>query len=98
MLDYALRRDPDLVGRLRIVDRSPAFGIPPIVVPPGLPPRQRLELQEALLGMDASHEGLMILKELGIDRFVLVTDDLYDSARELTANTEGTQWAPSAAD
>jgi phosphonate transport system substrate-binding protein len=96
VLDYALARDPDLAARIRIIDRSPAFGIPPVVVPPDLPPRQRLELQEALLAMDKDREGILILEELGIERFVTVTDDLYDSVRALTAQTQRSEWAPPA--
>jgi len=96
VLDYAIARDPDLAERIRIIDRSPAFGIPPVVVPPDLPPRQRLELQEALLDMDKDRDGILILDELGIERFVTVTDDLYDSVRALTAQTQGSEWAPPA--
>jgi phosphonate transport system substrate-binding protein len=94
VLDYALARDPLLHTRIRIVDTSPAFGIPPVVVAPDLPPRQRLELQEVLLGMNVDQEGVAILAHLAIDRFVAVDDSLYDSVRILTAQTVGSTWTP----
>lgn len=81
VLDYALRRDPELAQRIRVIHRSPAYGMPPVVVPPDLPPRQRILLQETLLTMHEDPEGQAILAELGIDRFVPIQDAAYDSIR-----------------
>lgn len=81
--EYALERDPMLSERIRIIHRSPAFGIPPVVVSPNIRPQTQALLQETLLGMSESSEGQAALTSLGIDAFVLIDDSAYDSAREL---------------
>lgn len=81
--EYALERDPILSERIRIIHRSPAFGIPPVVVSPNIRPQTQALLQETLLGMSESSEGQTALTSLGIDAFVTIDDSAYDSAREL---------------
>jgi phosphonate transport system substrate-binding protein len=81
--EYALERDPTLSERIRIIHRSPAFGIPPVVVSPTIRPQTQALLQETLLGMSESSEGQAALISLGIDAFVTIDDSAYDSAREL---------------
>ncbi len=81
--EYALERDPTLSERVRIIHRSPAFGIPPVVVSPNIRPQTQALLQETLLGMSESSEGQAALTSLGIDAFVTIDDSAYDSAREL---------------
>lgn len=85
VLDYALRRDPSLAGKLRVIHRSPAFGIPPVVTPPDLPEATKTLLTDLLLGMDQEPAGRQVLAELGIERFVPVEDQVYGSVRALTA-------------
>ncbi len=85
VLDYALGRDPDLAGKLRLIHRSPPFGIPPVVIPPQLPIHQKAQLLDLLLNMDQDPRGRSVLAGLGIDRFVLIDDAVYSSVRELTA-------------
>ncbi len=88
VLDYALQRDPLLAQRIKIIHRSPPFGIPPVVVPPTLPPRQKAELRQILLEMSAESTGQKILAELGFDRFTILEDNAYDSARQIINATE----------
>ncbi len=83
VLEYALKRDPLLREKIRIIRRSPPFGIPPVVVPPGLPPAEKQRLQEILLTMHENPTGKAVLENLGIDRFVLIDDHAYDTARAL---------------
>lgn len=85
VLDYALRRDPTLTPKLRVIHRSPPFGIPPVVVPPGLATHQKALLLNLLLTMHEDAVGRTVLDELGIDRFVLIDDSAYAGVRELTA-------------
>lgn len=86
--DFALRRDPSLASRVRIIHTSPPFGIPPVVISPSVRPQQRVILQEALLNMNHTPEGLAALQVLGLERFVLVEDALYDSARQIIVSIE----------
>ncbi len=87
VLQYALEQDPVLSSKIRIIHTSPPFGIPPVVVPPGLSPHQKMQWQNILLDMNEDATGQTILSDLGIDRFVLIEDSAYDSARNLVART-----------
>jgi phosphonate transport system substrate-binding protein len=81
--EYALERDPTLSEQVRIIHRSPAFGIPPVVVSPSIRPQTQALLEEILLGMKDAPQGQAALTNLGIDAFVTIDDSAYDSAREL---------------
>jgi phosphonate transport system substrate-binding protein len=87
VLDYALARDSSLAGKIKIIDRSPPFGIPPVVVSPNLPPRQKAELRQVLLEMHTQPEGRKVLAGLGFDRFSVLDDRAYDSARQIISAT-----------
>lgn len=81
--DFAIAREPALAERTRIIHRSPPFGIPPVVVGPDTRPQLKAELQNLLLGMADDPVGQIGLQAIGIERFVLIDDSAYDSAREL---------------
>lgn len=83
--DFAVASDPALATKTRIIHRSPPFGIPPVVVSPGVRPQLRAELQTILLGMSDDPDGLRGLQAIGVDKFVLIDDSAYDSVRELLA-------------
>ena len=75
--------NPQLIAQLEIIDKSPPFGIPPVVVPKELPFARKEQLREILLAMHDDPEGKEILRKLKIDRFVQVEDSLFDSVREM---------------
>jgi phosphonate transport system substrate-binding protein len=81
--DYFISRDSTIAQRTRVIHRSPAFGIPPVVVNPNLSPQLKETLRELLLQMYTDPEGQTILRNLMIERFVSVSDRIYDSARAL---------------
>jgi phosphonate transport system substrate-binding protein len=68
---------------LKIIKKSKAFGIPPIVVNPGIDSQLKRDLQSAFLNMSDNLEGKEILSHLSIDGFVLGNDGDYDSIREM---------------
>lgn len=72
--------DPGLAQRVRVLDVSPPFGVPPVVVLGSLGADLRQRIAEALLSLDREPEGVALLKALGIDRFVAPPPRLYDSA------------------
>lgn len=82
--DFALERDPTLSDRVSVIHRSPPFGIPPVVVSPNMRPQQRALLQETLLMMHQMPGGNEALHTLGLERFILIEDSAYDSARQIT--------------
>lgn len=87
VLDYALQRNPELATRIRIIHHSEAFGIPPVVVPPTLPVRQKVHLRDLLLAMHEDDTGKVVLRSLGIDRFVEIENTAYDGVREIVHAT-----------
>lgn len=88
--DFAVARDPGLTARVKVIHRSPPFGIPPVVIGPDVRPQVRAELYELLLGLQNDPEGPAILAALGFDRFVSIEDAAYDSVRQLTDGAVGT--------
>lgn len=81
--DFFVTRDPTIAQRTRVIHRSPAFGIPPVVVNPKLSPQLKESLRNLLLQMDTDLDAQPILRNLMIERFVLVSDRIYNSARSL---------------
>lgn len=81
--DHLVARDPSLAQKTRVIQRSPPFGIPPVVVNPNLSPQTKATLRELLLQITYDGEGQAILRNLRIDRFVQVPEHIYDSARVL---------------
>jgi phosphonate transport system substrate-binding protein len=86
VLDFALKRRPDLAERLRIIHISPQFGMPPVVVSPDIRPQLRAGLEGILLEMHQDPDGLAALQALDYDRFVQVFDEDYRSAEEVESH------------
>lgn len=84
VLDYALARDPTL--NIKVIDRSPAFKIPPAVVSPGVSPQRAAELRDLLLRIAADPAAAPVLVDLGIDGFEVVDDAAYDPVRDVIAS------------
>lgn len=65
--------------RVRVIHRSPPFGMPPVVAPIAGDAALRSSLHDALLVMHESPEGAAILARLHIDRFIDPPRYHYDS-------------------
>ncbi len=83
--EYMKSRGSEYVGQTRIIKRSPEFGIPPVVVPAGLPVFIKEKLREILTGMHLDPKGKRILDAMLIERFVVASDRNYDTIREMEA-------------
>jgi len=83
IFDYTRRSRPELTARVRILTKSPPYGIPPVVVRPGLDAPLKRELQAVLLAAHEDGTGREILRGMMIDRFTVVPDGLYDSIRRM---------------
>lgn len=81
VLEFVLARYPDLP--IKVIDRSPAFMIPPVVASPNLSPRQAVQIQNILLSIADDPAAIPVLAALGVDRFVMVGDGAYDEVRQL---------------
>lgn len=73
---------------LRVVHRSPAYGVGPVVVAPGTSEDLRAALADAWLSMHESADGGALLSRLGVERFVPPSDGLYDSATLIVTRVE----------
>ncbi len=83
---YAVKRDPSLAKRTRIILRSPDFGMPPIVVSTKARKKEIIKIRTILLLMNDHKEGSAILKQLGIDRFVPPDYSLYPTGNTISGN------------
>ncbi|MFQ6040206.1 MAG: phosphate/phosphite/phosphonate ABC transporter substrate-binding protein [Candidatus Poribacteria bacterium] len=83
--DYMIAIHPDLDDKIKKINVSPPYGIPPVVVHPQIDPKLKEKLQTIFLNMHKDKKGREILTQLMIDRFVLGDDSDYDSMREMAA-------------
>ncbi len=79
--DYMVAREPEIAARTRVIEVSDPFGIPPVIVHPELDPEIKSRLRAILLGLGEDVEGMQILTDLMIDRFVVGDDTAYDTIR-----------------
>lgn len=73
--------EPGLTGQTRIIEKSPPYGIPPVVVHPDLDPTRKAELKKILLTLHQQETATPLLAKLQIDRFAEGNDAMYDSLR-----------------
>ncbi len=85
--EYMKETKPEIISKIRIIDVSPSFGNPPIVVPGNIDPFLERRLRDIFLNMDKDEEGQKILSKVRIDRFVNISDNAYDSVREMRDRT-----------
>lgn len=81
--EFAVARDPSLVEKVKIIHRSPDFGIPPVVISPLTRPQVKADIQNLLLGMSNDPHAKDALASIGVESFVLIDDGAYDGVREL---------------
>jgi phosphonate transport system substrate-binding protein len=68
--EYYQQRNPYYTAQTRVIRKSEPFGSPPIVVTDQMEPQLKTALVQQLLTMHEDPQGLKILSELMIDRFV----------------------------
>ncbi len=81
--EYLAKLRPDMVGRTRVIHRSPVFGFPPLVARIGLDPDVTRRLAEILRGMEDDPEGRALLAGFDLDRFGHYSPDLFDDIRSM---------------
>lgn len=81
--DSMLAQDPVLRQRLRVLERSPEFGSPPVVARASMRDSERKAITSALLALGSSPRGAAFLRDIGIERFVPVPADHFASAGAL---------------
>lgn len=72
-------------AQTKVIHRSPAFGIPPVVVPLATSQFLKNSLRQIFLGMHLNESGKKILSAMRIEKFVEVPDSNYDGIRAMRA-------------
>ena len=80
IFDALLKQKNSFASQLKIVEISQEFGMPPVVVPPGVAVGLKRKLLKVLLAMDRDPAGRDVLDSLGMDGFALPEAELYRSA------------------
>lgn len=83
--EYTAQKYPKLTENTRIIAKSDPYGIPPVVVRPGLDPALKQRFRDTLLTAHENPEGKAILAGMMIDRFVPGDDRNYDTIRAMNA-------------
>ncbi|MBF0537440.1 MAG: phosphate/phosphite/phosphonate ABC transporter substrate-binding protein [Nitrospirae bacterium] len=81
--EYMLKTGDPYVKQVKIIKRSPPFGIPPVVVTRGIDPELRKKVRDAFLNMQHTVKGKAILGAMMIDGFAEVPDSNYDTVRTM---------------
>jgi len=83
--DYMDKNGSKYTQKTRIIKVSKPYGIPPVVVRPGLDEDLKAKIKDILLNMHNDEKGSEILKGMFIDRFIEIDDSSYDTIREVRA-------------
>lgn len=89
VLDLMVAEDPSILKKIKIVEKSPPFGIPPIVAHPDLDPNLRQAIVSVLLNMHNDPIGKKTLEKLQIEQYVLPEKGLFDDLRQAIGKLEG---------
>ncbi len=81
--------DPSVLQKTKILIKSPPYGIPPIVVHPGIDQNLRKAVLSILLDMHNDPRGKQILDKLQIEKFVIPEKGLFDNLRQAISRLEG---------
>lgn len=81
--EYAASKNPHYSGQTKIIATSAPYGIPPLVVRPGLDTALKNKLKNILLSASSDPEGKEILNGMMIDSFITGDDKNYDSIRAI---------------
>ncbi|MEK6697514.1 MAG: phosphate/phosphite/phosphonate ABC transporter substrate-binding protein [Nitrospirota bacterium] len=81
--EYLRKQGSPYVALTKVIEKSPAFGMPPVVVTKGIDPVLKNGIKNAFLGMHKDPRGKAILDAMMIDSFSSVSDGSYDSIREM---------------
>lgn len=89
VFDALVESEPELSRRLRVIERSEPFGIPPVVVHPDLDPTLKATLRQALLNMYSDPRGQPALSVVYVNRFVTPDAAAYEGIRRMAAQVRG---------
>lgn len=74
---------PELTRRTKIIEVSPPFGFPPVVMRRDLSESLKMKLISVFLSIEKDAEGAEILADMLLDGFIRGNDQLFDSVRQM---------------
>lgn len=80
---------PSEAAKVRVLEESPEFGMPPVVVSDRVPVEKRALLLSLLTGLASDRAGGELLRDLRLDRYVPADRKLYEPALELAREAHG---------
>jgi phosphonate transport system substrate-binding protein len=83
IFDYIKERKPGLVEEVKIIEESPPFGIPMVVVHPDFNQDLKSRLRGLLLSANSDSQIKDALVNMEIEKFTLIDDSAYNSIREM---------------
>ena len=81
--DFMRTENPGLTEKTVVIEKSPPYAIPPVVVSSSIAPEIKQRMKDLFLGIHEDPDGGTILKKLQIERFVEGNDEDYETVREL---------------
>ena len=81
--EYDALKSPEYTSRTKVIWKSEACGIPPVVARKNLDGDIKEKLSRSFQELHRDEEGRRILAELMIDRFEEGSDSTYDSIRRM---------------
>lgn len=91
IFEFMQAANPEVTQKTIIIEKSPPYGIPPIVVHPSMQPETKENLKKIFFSIHEDPEGKAALNKLQIDRFTAGDDADYDTVRELQQFLKSTQ-------
>ena len=85
--EYLNEHRPELTEKTRIIQKSPAFGFPPLVARNGVDPEIIHKMKAVLLGMANDPEGQEFLTGLKLDSFGDFSPEIFNSIRKMVTET-----------
>ena len=79
--NYLQQQNSPYTRQTRIIEKSPDFGIPPMVTTPHVSTFLKEKMKEILVNMHNDQKGKKILLSMLIEKFVEASDSNYDSVR-----------------
>lgn len=77
VFDYYIKVHPDIGSRIKIIKRYGPFPSPPLASSRATDREMKTRIQNLFLQMNKDNEGRAILKDLGVDYFVIPGRDFY---------------------
>jgi phosphonate transport system substrate-binding protein len=89
--EYMKEFSPDIADKTKVINRSPAFGFPPLVARLGVNLETVWKMERAIKGMNDDPDGSKFLNGLKLDRFGEPSASLFDNIREMVSKTRNAQ-------